>query len=478
MNRRRFLRSAAAASTAPAVARQTGGTASSGFQPVEKPNVLWLLADQHRAQAISGYGDPNVGTPNIDRCITDGVHFTNAISGFPLCCPFRGSLLTGLYAHKCVPGHEYPLPEGQPTLAQPFRQAGYHTAWFGKWHLGGWKEAQGRGAYYILPPEMRGGFDTWVGYENNNSQWDCWVHGGTGKDAFHYRLPGYETDELTTLFVQHLKERAAANQRGPRQPFFAALSVQPPHDPYVAPAEYMHRYRPGALALRPNVPASAPIQSQARRELAGYYAMVDNWDHNIGRILRTLEETGLVFETHVIILSDHGDMLGSHGQFRKMNPYEESIRIPFIIAGEQPRYLGRVNGAQDAFLTAPDIAPTTLGLCGIPKPSWMQGTDLSAFRFANRTRPAKPDSAYLQTVIPTGHSNSVNKPYRGVVTRDGWKYACFEGVSYVMYNLNDDPFEQVNVAHDNRYRAERRKLIERTRQWAADTGDQFRFPED
>lgn len=477
LNRRRFLQSSALAGAPAALAQQKEGALAPGFTPVEQPNVIWLFSDQHRAQAIAHNGDPNVSTPVMDRMMVDGMTFTNAISGFPLCCPFRGSLLTGRYAHKCVPGHEYPLPDGQPTIAQPLKQAGYHTAWFGKWHLGGWHERDGRAAYYIMPQDKRGGFDTWVGYENNNSQWDCWVHGGQGRDAFHYRLPGYETDELTNLFIRHLKERAAANQAGRRQPFFAALSVQPPHDPYVAPEDYMRRYRPAALELRPNVPASKAIQQQARRELAGYYAMVENWDHNMGRIWRALEELGLARETHIIHLSDHGDMLGSHGQFRKMNPYEESIRIPFTITGELARYQQRGNGTTDAFLNAPDIAPTTLGLCGIRKPEWMQGADLSWLRLVGRERQAKPDSAYLQTVIPTGHGHSVNKPYRGVVTVDGWKYACFEGISYVMYNLSDDPYEQVNLAHNNRYTAERKKLIARTRQWAADLGDTFVFPE-
>ncbi len=88
-------------------------------QPAARPNVIWLLADQHRAQALSCNGDPNVRTPNLDRLSMDGVQFTQAVAGFPLCCPFRGSLLTGRYPHQCVPGHEYPLPPGQPTIAEP-----------------------------------------------------------------------------------------------------------------------------------------------------------------------------------------------------------------------------------------------------------------------------------------------------------------------------------------------------------------------
>jgi arylsulfatase A-like enzyme len=327
--------------------------------------------------------------------------------------------------------------------------------------------------------DRRGGFETWAGYENNNSQWDSWVHGGAGKDAFHYRLPGYETDELSNLLIGYVKERGEEAKEGRARPFFAALSVQPPHDPYVAPAEFMSRYNGARLHLRPNVAKVPSIVETARRDLAGYYAMIENWDWNIGRIREALEQAGLAENTHIMIFSDHGDMHGSQGLFRKTNPYEESIRVPFFIAGERQRYNGRNVGVFPVPINHVDIAPTTLGLCGLPKADWMEGTDYSHYRLAHRPRPpAEPKSAYLQSVIPTGHANSINKPWRGVVTRDGWKYVCFENTSWLLYNLNEDPYEQANLSHNNRYRAERRKLIGRLKQWVSDTGDRFPVPED
>jgi len=446
--------------------------------PVEQPNVIWLLADQHRAQAIASNGDPNVRTPNLDRMSVGGVNFEPPVSGFPLCCPFRGSLLTGKYPHECVPGHEYPLPKGQPTIAAPLKAAGYETAWFGKWHLGGFHERDGRAAKFIVPEDLRGGFDQWVAYENNNSQWDCWVHGGSGKNAFLERLPGYETDALTDLVIRYVKEKAALQKAGKGKPFFACLSVQPPHDPYGAPEEYMSRYNPGKIELRPNVPRVAKMEATARRDLAGYYAMIENWDANIGRLRKVLEEGGIAFRTHLMAFSDHGDMHGSHGMFRKMTVHEESIRTPMIVSGEQQVYDGRSVGRVNAPMNHVDIAPTTLGLCGIRKPDWMRGYDYSGLRLSKRSRDGQPDSAYLQSVIPTGHSHSINKAWRGLVTRDGWKYACFENTSWAMFNLNDDPYEQMNLAHNNVYRAERKKLIDRLKQWGADVGDPFAIPAD
>jgi arylsulfatase A-like enzyme len=446
--------------------------------PQEQPNVIWLLADQHRAQAIATNGDPNVRTPNLDRMSQGGVNFTHAVSGMPLCCPFRGSLLTGKYPHECVPGHEYPLPKGQPTITEPLKAAGYQTAWFGKWHLGGFHESTGRAARFVVPPDLRGGFDKWVGYENNNSQWDCWVHGGTGREAFMERLPGYETDALTNLLIEYVKEQAAKQRAGQGKPFFACLSVQPPHDPYGAPEEYMAHYNPSRIELRPNVPRIAKMEATARRDLAGYYAMIENWDANIGRLRKVLDEQGISFRTHLMAFSDHGDMHGSHGMFRKMTMHEESIRTPMIVSGEQQVYDGRGVGRPNAPMNHVDIAPTTLGLCGLNKPAWMRGFDYSGHRLTRRKMGVPPDSAYLQSVIPTGHGNSVNKTWRGVVTRDGWKYACFENTSWMLFNLNEDPYEQMNLAHNNLYRAERQKLIGRLKQWVADTGDQFAIPTD
>ncbi len=473
MERRTFLQTLAAA----------GASATAQTPQARKPNVIWLLGDQHRGQALSCMGDPNVQTPNIDAMAHMGVNFTRAISGFPLCCPFRGSMLTGRYPHHCVPGHELPLPDGQPTLTQPLKAAGYQTAYFGKWHLAGYKEREGRAARFITDPDKRGGFDQWTGYENNNSQYDCWVHGGRGRDAFHYRLPGYETDALTDLLIRYIRDRGGeARQPSGGKPFFAVLSVQPPHNPYVAPAEYMRRKNPANIQLRPNVARTAEIEDQARRDLAGYYAQIENWDFNVGRVLEELRAQNLLFNTHVMFFADHGDMHGSHGQYKKMTPYEESIRIPFVISGEQPTYEGRGNGRWPIPVNHVDIAPTTLGLCGIDKPEWMEGTDWSHYRLRPEGSPARrksePDSAYLQSVIPTMHGDSVNKPWRGLVTRDGWKYVCLDGVSWMMYNLNDDPFETANLALNSKYKAERIRLIKRLKQWASDTGDKFNIPED
>ncbi|MFW6303858.1 MAG: sulfatase [Candidatus Sumerlaeota bacterium] len=439
----------------------------------KRKNIIWIFGDQHRAQALSCNGDPNVATPHLDRMSREGVNFNRAVSGFPLCCPFRGSLLTSQYPHNCVPGHEYPLPRGMKTIAHAFSDEGYETAWFGKWHLAGWKERDGRAAYYIVPEEDRGGFDTWIGYDNNNSQWDCHVHGHRkdGTSVERYRLPGYETDCLTDMLIDFLKNRSDGDA-----PFFASLSVQPPHDPYIAPAEYIRNYNPSQLEMRPNVPHIPRVQQQARQELAGAYAQIENLDYNVGRVREALAETGLEEDTYIVFFSDHGDMHGSQGQFRKTNPFEESIRIPFLISTGPTRYNHRSWG-RDSVINHVDIAPTTLGLVGIDKPEWMVGYDYSGMVFRNRESTAPPESAFLQNVIPTGHGNSCDRPYRGVVTRDGWKYVALEGQPWLLFNLNEDPYEQANLAHNSQYRQQRNRLNDLTREWIESTGDAFELPE-
>jgi arylsulfatase A-like enzyme len=438
-------------------------------------NVIWIFGDQHRAQALGCNGDPNVFTPNVDRLSSEGLNFGNALSGFPLCCPARGSLLTGTYPHNCVPGHEQQMPPDSQTIAHAFKAEGYHTAYFGKWHLDGFKERTGRAAMHIIPPERRGGFDEWVGFENNNSQWDCWVHGGEGDDAFHERLSGYETDSLTDMLVRYIEDRGRLEKEGSDQPFFAALSVQPPHDPYVGPADFMSRHTPGDVRLRENVPSINWVEARARRDLAGYYAMIENLDWNVGRVRSALATAGLDHDTHLVFFSDHGDMHGSHGQFRKTSPWEESIRVPFIVGGIQPRYEGK-SGRSESLMNHVDVAPTTLGLCGIDKPRWMAGHDYSGERFEGLSESA-PDSAFLQAVISTGHGDSIDRPWRGVVTDDGWKYVALEGQPWMLFNLNEDPYELANHAHNSKYRVDRKRLQDRLGQWIADTGDSFELPE-
>jgi arylsulfatase A-like enzyme len=446
-------------------------------------NVIWFFVDQMRSDVISFNGDPNVRTPNIDTLAAQGVNFRNAVSGTPLCSPYRGSLLTGLYPHKSsVPGHDYSLDPDKNTVADVFNDAEYDTLYYGKWHLDGHKNREGLDVdpkHQQVPRERRGKFKTWIGYENNNSQFDCYVHGhDNDEEVAMHRLKKFETDALTDMVIDKINFYGDQRRKQQDQPFFMVLSAQPPHDPYTAPAEYMGKYNGETLKLRPNVPDYKQVHEQARRELAGYYALIENIDWNLGRVREALRENELDLDTHIIFFSDHGDMHGSHGMFRKTNPYEESIRVPFIIGGEVPMgYYGRGCKISDCLVNHVDVAPTTLGLCGLDVPDWMAGFDYSFERYPQRQHGDVPESAFLQSVVPTRHDNSIDKPYRGIVTKDGWKYVCLDNSEWLLFNLNEDPYELVNLAHNSVYIEKRVVLNQMLRDWVTNTGDQFNIPE-
>lgn len=445
----------------------------------KKPNIIWIFSDQQPAFTLGCNGDPNAITPNIDLMAGTGWNFTEAVSGFPLCCPFRGSLLTSRYPHKCVPGHEFKMADDIPTIADSFNQAGYATAYFGKWHVDGFHEGNGeRAAKHIVSKNMRGRFQTWLGYENNNQQYDSWVHGHneSGEEVPLTRLRGYETDKLTDLLLEFLEKQATEKSD---QPFFSVLSVQPPHNPYEAPAEYLSHFSHSKIKLRPNVIHNEKIRGEIKQNLAAVYAMIENLDHNIGRVLSLLREKDIERDTYIIFFSDHGDMHGSHGQFLKTIPYEESTRIPFIISGgEHYRYFDhRHESKVDSLINHVDIAPTTLGLCGIDIPSCMKGFDYS-YIVSNKKDDTleEPQEAYLQNVIPSGHANSCDRPYRGIITKNGWKYVCTKESEWMLYNLNEDPYEEQNLAMNTNSLNKRKELHEILANWIEKTDDDFILP--
>ena len=449
------------------------------FRPQRRPNVIWVFGDQHRAHALSHRGDPNVFTPNIDNLAQTGMRFDCAVSGAPWCSPFRGALLTGVYPHQNgVTRTPARLDPAIPTVAKPFNEAGYHTAYVGKWHVDG----SNRREHYV-PPERRGGFHYWMGYENNNNQHEVYVYGSESETP--RRLPGFETDGLTDILLSHLTEHVEGEKD--YQPFFAVLSVQPPHGPRVTPINPesgASRILPSAIKLRPNVPHVPWMRSETKVEHAGYYRMIENLDYNLGRICERLKEMNIDRETYIIFFSDHGDMLWSHGQTGKSSPWEESIRVPFIVSKVGgPENMRR--GVTDALINHIDIAPTTLGLCGIAVPLGMVGYDYSphcipdyAPEYRGPANPSEePDSAYLQQVARKMNPNTVNKAWRGVLMRDGWKYACTPGSDWLLFNTADDPFEQANHVHSTNFQEQKVRCHDRLAQWIRETEDEFELPD-
>lgn len=440
-----------------------------------RQNVIWIIADQLRAQAFSHAYDPNVNTPNIDNLVLNGVDFYKAVSCYPICCPFRATLLTGQDHQQCMPGHQYAIRDGFRTIADVFNENGYDTAYFGKWHVDG---ARDNPMMHIVPRSRRGGFNTWIGYENNNMQWNTYVHGHTPEGEIdQYRLQGYETDELTKLLTNYL-EKLDGNT-----PFFAVLSVQPPHVPHPSPARNHKNHRWNDIILRPNVPAGETDSKKYKLELSRYYSMIENLDENIGFIMDTLCRLNLDTRTQIVFFSDHGDMMGSHGLTGKVVPYEESVRIPCIISSNTGSYFGFKSGKVDALISEHDLAATTLGLCGIQQPDWLGGYDYSHYRYVSngdslsipKRKDDEPECVLIKAIVPR---EGCDKAWRGIITRDGWKYVCHEGYEWLLFNLNDDPYEQSNLVDRFSMQKKRKELLSLLKQKLDAIDDHFILPED
>lgn len=140
-------------------------------------------------------------------------------------------------------------------------------------------------------------------------------------------------------------------------------------------------------------------------------------------------------------------------------------------------YYDSKSGVSDLPVNHVDAAPTTLGLCDLEIPEWMDGTDYSWVRSAHRVPGEIPDSAYLQSVVPTRHYDSIDIPYRGIVTRDGWKYVCLENQEWLLFNLNEDPLELINLAHNSIHIGKRSELNRRLKEWVKETEDDFNVPD-
>ena len=394
--------------------------------PNKPPNVVLVFADQWRAQAFGYAGDPNVQTPNLDALARRSVNCTHAVSGCSVCSPARASLLTGQYplTHG-VFVNDVELSQDATSLAQAFGAGGYDTAYIGKWHV------NGRGRSRYIPPERRQGFEYWKVLECTHSYNHSAYYAGDSDERLAWE--GYDALAQTRDAQAYLRNRG-------RKPFLLVLSWGPPHAPYhTAPPAYQALYDSAALALRPNVPAD--WAERARQWLAGYYAHCTALDDCVGMLLQTLQEEGLERETVFLFFSDHGDMLGSQGMDKKQKPYEESIRVPFLL-----RYpgMGAAGRQLDAPIDLPDIMPTLLGLCGLPIPSTVEGIDFSAYLQGG---PDPSDgSALLQCPHPFGQwwTGVGGRSYRGLRTRRHTYARALEG-PWLLYDNEADPFQQDNL---------------------------------
>jgi arylsulfatase A-like enzyme len=382
------------------------------------PNILWIVTTQWRAQACGYSGDTNARTPFLDALAAEGVDFTQAVTPHPFGPFARAAMLTGIESPwNGVRDYFDPLPPGARTIAHVMRERSYLTAFFGKWHLSV-RDPRARltgeeHARTVVPPQQRGGFDFWEGFESGFLINDPWLHGTLLPEPV--RLEGYQSDVVCG--------RARAMLDTCRRPWFAVVSLEAPHPPYAAPASGIAARDPGSLVLRGNVPRGGAAEARSRADLSGYYAHIEATDRAIGGLIGALPH-----DTIVAVTSAHGDMHGSHGIFRKGWPHEESVRVPLLV-----RMPGRT-GRDDRPVSLAELPAMTAGWAGggAPRPPDREG--------ARQARISMPSVVRLPDQCDRVWAG-VRTPARKLVLNE-------DRSPWLFFDLERDPLELTNLAAD------------------------------
>jgi Arylsulfatase A and related enzymes len=403
------------------------------------PNIIYIFSDQHRFCDVGYAGNSEVETPNLDNLARTGAWFTSSYSNCPLCVPARGTLLTGLHALKHgAAANDLPVLTSKPSIANILNDAGYNTGYIGKWHLGGVPRNQ------FIQEDTRLGFTYWNGCNCNHAYMDAYYD---DNENVRHKIEGYEPFTQTDLAIQYMNEH-----KGGGQPWALWLAMGTPHDPYDAlPADELARWRSKHLSLRKNVDMEnvehlfGP-KPDIENDYAGYYAHIYLLDQQIGRIVDWLRANDELENTIIVYSSDHGDMLGSHGYLNKQMYFEESAKVPLVV-----NWHGHIPaGQRKQPISLVDHAPTLLGLIGLDGLPDMDGTDQSAV--LQDPSAAGQKAVYLYSYVPC--HQALFRPlqsWRAIVTEKEKYVASQDGDAVALYDLENDPYEQRNLATDNTF---------------------------
>nr|WP_306266167.1 sulfatase [Pararhizobium sp. IMCC3301] len=473
---------------------------------VKKPNILMIYADQMRYDCMGCSGNPDVKTPHLDRLANQGVMFENAYTSYPLCTPFRASLLTGKYAHQAgLYSNHFPISADQPSLAPCLNDSGYSSGYIGKWHLFG-----GPKPGFVPPGPDRMGFDHFVGYNRGHQYMDAVYYRDTDQP---YHCKRYEPDFQTDHTIEFMEKVAGS---GGDDPFYAYVCFGPPHFPMDMPEHWRTMYDPDKVRLPMGTPnpelqkrraqertaldydgdgrfgerskadkfegmdPEIETEWQIRKFTAEYYGMISNVDYNVGRLLNWLDANGLADDTIVIFFSDHGDMLGQHGSYCgiKRQAYRTSAHVPLFIRYPARFAPGkRVTSLVDV---AVDTMPTILETCGIAIPDGVQGTSYLPLLEGSSDAPTRDHVQFeLMKADFGGRSERHVKPERGIRTRE-WLYVRKQDRPLYLFDQTNDPDETNNLVNDPAYAAIQAELDARVLKNMAETGDawelEMQFP--
>jgi N-acetylglucosamine-6-sulfatase len=446
-------------------------------------NIVFILADDHRHDALSFMGHPYLETPHLDRLARGGVHCRNAFVTTSLCSPSRASILTGLFAHRHGVVDNYnPVRADLVFFPQYLQRAGYETAFIGKWHMGETDAPQR-------------GFDHWAAFKGQGSYWPdgrgtTRVVPQTSQEGFNVngrRVPqrGYITDELTDYALNWLEARRS------KKPFFLYVSHKAVHSDFVAADRHLGRYAnktfplpltfadtPANYADKPmwlrnqrnsrhgvdfayNLPAF-DLQAYHRRYCETLLAV----DDGVGRLLESLEKRKLLDSTLVVYMGDNGFQFGEHGLIDKRTAYEASVRVPLLLHCPQ---LFRAGTVVTQMVANIDVAPTLLEAAALKPPAHFDGR---SFLPLARGQSAPWRDALLYEYY--WERNYPQTPTTHAVRTDRWKYIRYHGVWDVdeLYDLAADPQETRNLIHAPEQQARVKELNARLfKQLAQSDGD-------
>jgi len=510
ISRRNFLRTAAAGAAIPVATglnAKTGDSKAPGSGPSEgledKPNILIIMTDQHRADLMTCAGNDLVPTPNMDRIASRGIRFSNAYCPYPVCVASRMSMLSGLYAHSTgVDTNEDRLDWRYRTFANHFSGQGYLTGLIGKMHF---LDAHNHGfEYYMsindwlmyLGPKVqhyaneiashphnqwffRSVFDTGAGFPDTEELWDGpspWV-GNVKRSDFSSMASRLEPEDHLDMFIA--RESAKFLHRYKEQPFLLVTSFMKPHTPFFPPKEWADKYPIDKMDLRQvNDYSTYPpfIQERIKRQLkvderqrkagrAGYLGNLAFVDTCVGYVYDAMEREGLLDNTIVIYTSDHGEMDGTHGLWQKFCQFQPAVKVPLIVS--YPKSIPQ-NKVTEALTEYNGIYPTLVELTGVESPD---STTLVNVPGA----PEKMDAKSFAEVLMDPESEgppAVFSEYalksdvpRYMIRTKQYKYHYNKNSTHELYDLQNDPDENTNLINKPAYQNIARELKEELFAW-------------
>lgn len=458
------------------------GVFTQAFGQEQRPNLVYIFADQYRLNALSLWsnpayrnvlstvGDP-VHTPNLDRLAKQGVVFSRACSTCPLSSPHRAMLMTGMFPEKngvdtnCFKEKKQGIPDSIVCFTDVLAASGYETAYVGKTHWHRTEPLFDKKGNYVGTTEEPGGhytynYDTYIPEGRGRKSNKFWFQQlrdnhfnavaysnrpelvGGKKDGEAYYYHRFTSEVEADVVIKYLKNREG--ERDSSKPFSLFWSLNPPHTPYSSVSdcreEVFNKYYKDLgskeLLLRPNVEYGEGKQAKNLERLSleakVYFSLVKCIDDEIGRVLNALDEEGLTDNTLVIFAADHGEMMGSHGRMAKGVIYDEALLVPFIM-----RYPAQLKPQiNDLMIGAQDIMPTLLGMLGL----------------ADRLPDTVKGKNYSQGIL-TGDFGSVQKPQssfyfmlkeKGVRT-DRYSYVVQKDGNYLLFDNIKDPYQQTSL---------------------------------